>query len=467
MSRFATFLATACALLTAGAIAHPAHAAVRFATDRMTVREDAGAALVTVVRSAVDRGGQVRYGVWPGTAREGLDYRRVSGRIDFAPGQREATIAIPIVDDARVEGPETLRVGIYGGHPERVGSPNRLTLTIVDDDAIGTERDPRNPLGLSPPPPGPNPLHGASFYANPRHTIAGTVIRRIRRRQPRAARLLRVIAEQPETKRFGSFTRQPRLAVSRFLERAEHERPGSVPLLATYRLQHKRCGGVSDSPAEARRVKRWYRAFAEGIGNHRAVVFIEIDGLITVRCLSPRGLRVRIAELRAAIGEIARLPHVVAYVDAGSGLAHTPAYIARLLRRVGVHRIQGFFTNSTHQNWTSREASYGRELVRRLGGRPRQVINTATNGRGPLVPRDRARYGNSFRCNAPGRGLGPKPTWNVPARFGHVDAFVWIGNPGRSAGRCAARHHRYVPPTGSFWVDYAVELVRNADFRVR
>ena len=105
---------------------------------------------------------------------------------------------------------------------------------------------------------------------------------------------------------------------------------------------------------------------------------------------------------------LAGLPRAVVYVDAGSGVAHTPRYIARLLRRVQVGRIQGFFTNSTHQNWTSREIRYGRELVRLLGGTPHFVVNTSGNGRGPLVPKSRVRFGNSFRCNAPGRGLGPE-----------------------------------------------------------
>ena len=44
-----------------------------------------------------------------------------------------------------------------------------------------------------------------------------------------------------------------------------------------------------------------------------------------------------------------------------------------------------------------------------------------------------------------------------------VDAFAWIGNPGRSGGACVAG----APPTGVFWPAYALELVRNAVFRVR
>lgn len=326
-------------------------------------------------------------------------------------------------------------------------------------------RDPSNPLALDPPPPPDNPLEGARFYTNPHNNLAGTVIRRIRHRRPQAARLLEVIAREPETKRFGSFNARPGAAVARYLAQAQQEQPGSVPLLSTYRLKHVRCGGYSDSRREMKRYKRWYERFARGIGSHRVVLLLEIDALITTRCLSRTGLRRRVDELRAAIRTVAALPHAVVYVDAGSALAHTPRRIAALLRRIGVFRIQGFFTNATHQSWTSSEIRYGHQLMRRLSWRPHQVINTATNGRGPLVPRSRVRYGNSFRCNAPGRGLGPRPTAAVPARYRNLDALLWIGNPGRSAGACSKTPNP--PPAGTFWVDYAVALVRNADFRIR
>jgi endoglucanase len=435
---------------------------VRFAAGAYEVRE--GASLtVTVLRDDVARRGEVRYAVWPDTARTNLDFPPTRGRLDFAPGQAAATFTVTPVDDGNVEGRETAKLGLYGAHPEQLGR-KRARLTILDNDRVGGERDDANPLALDPPPPGANPLKGADFFRNPHANLAGTVIRKIRRSRPTAARLLRVIAAEPETKRFGSFNAQPKLAVARYLERAQNEQPGSVPLLATYRLAHINCGRVSDTPAEAARYKKWYRKFAEGIGNHRAVVFLEIDALITAPCLSSRGLRVRIGELRSAIDSLARLPHAVVYVDAGASDAHHRRFIASLLRKIGVHRIQGFFTNATHQNKTKREIAYGRYLSRQTGG-SHFVINTATNGRGALRPRDRVRYGNSIRCNAPGRGLGPRPTADVPARHGRLDGLFWIANPGRSAGPCV--RGRKAPPTGTFWLDYAIELVRNADFRIR
>jgi endoglucanase len=447
----------------AGALA--ADGTVRLGAHDFTVNEGDGAATIVVERSTGRGHGEVRYAVWHRSADHRLDYRPVRGRLDFADGQTQASFQVPIVDDANVEGRETAQVGIYGAYPQAVGDPKRATLTILDNDVVSGERDLANPLGLDPPPPPGQPLLGAALFTNPGQNLAGTVIQQIRHRRPTAAQLLQTIADQPETKRFGAFNDQPGAAVAQYLAQADAALPGSVPLIATYRLKHVSCGGYGDTRAEADRYRKWYEKFAQGIGNHRAIVFMEIDALITMRCLSRHGERVRTAELRAAIASMATVPRAVVYVDAGAADAHNPRYIAARLKRIGVGRIQGFFTNSTHQDWTVREIQYGRRLVKRLGGRPHFVINTATNGRGPLRPRDRVAHGNTFHCNPPGAGLGPRPTTAVPGGSRHLDGLFWIGNPGRSAGECSKTPDP--PPTGTFWVDYAVALVRNADFRIR
>jgi endoglucanase len=453
------------ALLPAAAPASGA-GAVRLSSASYSVRENAGAATITVVRSSASGHGEVRYGVWyDQSAQPYQDYEPVSGRVDFEDGQREATFQIPIHDDTYVEGDETVKLGIYGAYPQRLAEPTRARLTIVDDDTISGDRDPLNPLGLPVAPTNGDPLQGARFFVDEEWGLANQVARSLRHRRPAVAAKLRTIADQPETKRFGTWNTSPRRDIAGFLQRAAGADPGAIPLISTYRLKHVACGHYVDSPADAASYKRWYRELAQGIGNHPVVLFYEIDALITAPCLSHTGLKVRIGELRSAIATLSALPHAVVYVDAGAADAHDKGFMARMLRWVGVHRIQGFFTNSTHQDWTSREIRYGRWLVRKLGGTPHYVVNTAANGRGPLVPKDRTKHGNSFRCNAHGRGLGPRPTADVPATYRNLDALIWIGNPGRSAGRCA-RSSR-APPTGAFWLAYALELIRNADFRIR
>jgi len=458
-------LLAALALLTAPAAAHAA-GTVSLSSDAYSVQENAGAATITIERSDPRGHGEVRYGVWTNhSATAYVDYEPVSGRVDFADGQREATFHIPIHDDTNVEGDETVKLGIYGAYPMQLAEPTRALLTIVDDDTVSATRDPLNPLGLTPAPTNGNPLQGARFFVDEQWGLANRVADSLKHRDPATAAKLRVIADQPETKRFGSWTPNPQHEIATYLQRAQATDPGAIPLLATYRLKHLQCGHVSDSPAEADAYKRWYQEFAQGIGNHPVVLFYEIDALITAPCLSHNGLKVRIDEIRSAIGTLSRLPHAVVYVDAGAGDAHDKGFMARMLRWVGVDRIQGFFTNSTHQDWTSKEISYASWLVNRLGGRPHYVINTAANGRGPLIPKNRVKDGNSYRCNAPGRGLGPRPTSAVPAQYRNLDALIWIGNPGRSAGQRCSREAG-APPTGDFWIDYALELIRNADFRI-
>ncbi|ADB51497.1 glycoside hydrolase family 6 protein [Conexibacter woesei] len=458
----------ALAALALAPAAASARGSVQLTSSQFTVNEGDGDAVITVVRDDAGGAGQVRYDAYyDRSAEANQDWKPVQGRIEFAPGQREASFRIPIVDDTIVEASETVKVGIYGPHPMRLGEPNRGILTIVDNDAVGAERDPLNPLGLDVAPTNGNPLQGARFFVDEEWGLAQMAIKRYRRTNPGAASQLRVIAEQPETKRFGTWTKNPRHELATYLQRVQTEDPGAVPLVATYRLKHLECGGVSDSAADAESYKRWYDEFAAGVGNQRIVLFYEIDALITTRCLSRAGLNRRTEEVRYAIDVLSKLPHAVVYVDAGSGLAHQPRYIAWLLRRVGVHKIEGFFTNATHQNTTRREIAYGRLLVRLLGGRPRFVVNTSSNGQGPLVPRDRVKEGNSYRCNAPGRGLGPKPTSAVPPQYRSLDGLFWIGNPGRSAGGCGRAFFARIPPTGAFWLEYALQLIRHADFRIR
>jgi endoglucanase len=459
-----TLLAFAASLLLPAAASA---GTVQLSSDQYSVQENAGAATITVTRSASRGHGEVRYGVWyDQSAQPYTDYTPVSGRVDFEDGQDTATFQIPIIDNSDVEGPETVKLGIYGSYPMALGEPNRAHLTIVDDDTISTTRDPLNPLGLNPPPTNGNPLAGARFFVDEEWGLANRVAHSLAHRSPGVAAKLRVIADQPETKRFGSWTANPRHEIATFLQRANATDPGAIPLLSTYRLKHIACGHVSDSPAEVAAYKRWYQEFAQGIGNHSVVLFYEIDALITAPCLSHIGLKVRIDELRSAIATLSTLPHAVVYVDAGAADAHDRGFMARMLRWVGVNRIQGFFTNSTHQDWTSKEIKYGRWLVRQLGGTPHYVVNTAANGQGPLVPKDRVHDGNSYRCNAPGRGLGPKPTWDVPPQYRNLDGLIWIGNPGRSAGQKCSRIAN-APPTGDFWVDYALQLIDHADFRIR
>ena len=211
-----------------------------------------------------------------------------------------------------------------------------------------------------------------------------------------------------------------------------------MPMLSTYWLVdagliHSQCGHYSDSPARQAQWHQWIQNFANGIGDYRAIVFLEEDSLITVGCLSHHGLAVRMAELNYAVNVLSKLPR-----DRRLPRRRRRRRAARnegrtLLREAGVAHTEGFFLNATHFDWTLTEIHYGWKISRLTGGK-HFVVNTAENGRGPLVPRSRTHNGNEVLCNPPGRGLGPKPTFDTGYR--DVDAFAWIANPGKSGGAC-------------------------------
>jgi len=197
-------------------------------------------------------------------------------------------------------------------------------------------------------------------------------------------------------------------------------------------------------------------AFAEGVGRTPIVLFYEFDSLISVRCLSRHGLDVRIAELRYGVQKLSALPHTVVYLDAGAADALSVKTVARLLNRVDISSIQGFFLNSTHFDWTSTEVAYGKNVSALVHGK-HFVVSTAVNGRGPLRPHSRVRYGNEVLCNPSGGGRGPRPTTTTTSPL--ADGFLWIGNPGLSGGKC----HRGDAGNGQFFLKYALGLVKRAN----
>jgi endoglucanase len=438
----------------------------------LTVNENAGQAVVTVTRpsaTALD-GAQVRYvtsgdGYNPSTnapfdcagtpcTATSYDFTSVKGELDFQPRETSKTFSIPIVDHGTTSVPKTLQVSLFGPSPIGLGPVSTTSLTILNNDPVPSPVA-GNPLGIVNDPPG-NPLAGAQFFVDPQSSAAAAA---------KSKPALNVIASQPGTARFGSFSYgSPYVpdigtAVSRYLTRAAVTAPGTVPLLATYRLVHG-VRGNGDTPAEQRAYHDFIVGFAQGIGSYPAVLFLEQDALITSPGLNRHGVAVRMAELSDAINVLtSTCPHLVIYLDAGAADALRARDAANLLNRAGIAKIQGFLLNSTHFDWTSREIKYGRQISKMTGGK-HFIVNTGEGGRGPLVPRDIVRQGNEVLCNPPGRGLGPRPTTHTG--YPNVDMFAWTTNPGESGGRCGAG----APPTGAYWPAYALMLVQNANFKV-
>jgi endoglucanase len=438
----------------------------RFSSDTYTVHENAGQALVTVTRQDASRAATAYYvavGLFhqcgsvectatpPGNGDAPPDFGGTSGSLAFAPGQTSATFTVPIVDHHQDTVDKTLQLAIFNAWNQGIANPSKAVLTIVNDDPVPA-RDPNNPLELPVAPGAGNPLAGARFFVDPDSEAAVAA-----RRYP----AIGVIASQPGTARFGAFSGPDvDLWISRYLERAAVQQPGTVPLLATYRLVDGHCGNYTPSASEVAGYHDFIDKVAAGIGSYPSVMFLEMDSLITTPCLSATGLSVRLAELHYALDTLtSQCPHLVVYMDAGAGDAIPAGQTARMLLRAGIAEAQGFFLNSTHFDWTSNEIRFGEQVSRLTGGK-HFVVNTGDNGRGPLVPPDPVHQGNEVLCNPAGRGLGPKPT--TATGFANVDAFAWTTNPGESGGACVPG----APPTGVYWPAYALMLVHNAVFSV-
>jgi endoglucanase len=462
--RFAllALVALVCGVMAAGASAGQLDpSGFRLESTQLFVHENAGEAVVTVRRDNTKDDAQIRYiAIGPGhpcgatecSALPKIDFKPVIGVLDFPPGVDSETFSVPIIDHGYNGINKTVQVSLFGPSPIGMADPSRAVLTILNDDPV-VPRDPANPLDLATAPPVGNPLSGASFYVDPKSEPA-----RWAHRFPG----LGVIARQPGTTRFGTFSGSDiGLAVSDYVSIANLHAPGTVPMIATYRIVHGHCtGSWSDPAGDQLAYHNFIARFAQGIGSYRAVLFLEMDSLITVGCLSREGVAVRMHELRDAIDILtANCPHLVVYLDAGAGDAVPAPKTARLLLRAGVSGIQGFFLNATHFDWTSKEIRYGEEVSRMTGGM-HFVVNTGENGRGPLVPPDPVHQGNEVLCNPPGRGLGLLPTANTGVT--NVDAFAWTSNPGESGGACVPG----APPTGRYWAKYGLMLIQNADFNI-
>ena len=462
MIRLLSILLAACACQLA--LSSAAHAEVALSATSYRVSETDAQAIVIVNRTGSLHGDEyVRYGTHRANAVAGVDYENVGGTLHLASGQAQGTFSVPIIT-RNWRGPSVhAAVYLYGSFPEKLG-PHNAKL-IIHHDAALDQRDPTNPLALSGVPDAAgNLLAGARFYADPHHSPAAEAARRLRRKHPKEAGLIQAIADQPFTDRFGAWNGgSPAGSVFQFLRNADVQDPASVPTLATYWIVNGQCarGGTADSPRRIAAYERFINGLSAGIGNFRAVVFLEMDSLITTPCLHGGALAARMTEMRYAIATLEQNPHVVVYVDAGAGDALSYTTAARLLTREGIHEAQGFFLNSTHFDWTTSEIAYGQKLARALGG-VHFVVSTSDNGQGPLRPKDRVHHGNEVLCAPPGRGLGPRPTSDTGYAF--ADAFAWIALPGKSGGSCGPGVK--APPTGAFRPANAVGLVRHANYDI-
>jgi hypothetical protein len=227
------------------------------------VHENAGQAVITVQRADAGQEAQVRYITIGITAVAPYDYTPVKSMIDFAAGQSTATFTVPIVDHGVNGLPKTIQLSLFGPatYPGKIGlaDPSKAVLTIVNDDPP-LARIAGNPLGLPSAPTGGDPLAGASFFVDRQSEAANYA-----GRYP----ALNAIGGQPDVEHFGTFSGPDvGIAVAHYLDRAAVQEPGTVPMLATYRLVYGHCGHWSDPASEQQAYHDFISRFAAGVGGH-------------------------------------------------------------------------------------------------------------------------------------------------------------------------------------------------------
>jgi endoglucanase len=286
-------------------------------------------------------------------------------------------------------------------------------------------------------------------------------------------------------------------AVSQVTRAADAD--GTVPVLVAYNLPFRDCaqysaGGAADTTA----YNAWIDAFAAGIGQSKAIVIVEPDGLGIIpwyttlsgeqEWCKPAELDAataasdRFAQVNHAVDALAALPNVASYLDGTHSGWLAVGEISDRLIKAGVERADGFFLNASNyvqterlqkygswvsdcihlsQNswwepgycgsqyypanpddfstWGATDAAYTQAfadtgLVRDAAAQAHFVIDTSRNGQGPWAAPAGKYTDAEVWCNPPGRGLGLRPTTDTGQEL--IDAYLWIKVPGESDGQC-------------------------------
>jgi endoglucanase len=220
------------------------------------------------------------------------------------------------------------------------------------------------------------------------------------------------------------------------------ERQHRTPVFVLYNVPDRDCGSYSKGGTDASDYLPWVRGAVRAMQGSKAVVLVEPDAIAQIQ-VCKRLEHDRLPLLRKAVGELTGHGLTV-YLDGGNENRVPTATMARWLRKAGVDRTQGFFTNVSNFYRVDQERAYADELADAIGGDPHFVIDVSRNGRG----------WRGTWCNPDGAGLGQTP--RVTGGSTRLDALLWVKTPGLSDGTCNGG-----PAAGQWWESYALALVEN------
>ncbi|HEX9440692.1 MAG TPA: glycoside hydrolase family 6 protein, partial [Roseiflexaceae bacterium] len=136
---------------------------------------------------------------------------------------------------------------------------------------------------------------------------------------------------------------------------------GTVPVVVAYNVPGRDCSQYSaGGAATGDAYKAWIDGFAAGLGNQKAVVILEPDGLalLPTDCGQPDTYD-RVGLINYAAHALLRDPNAAIYLDAGHSAWHSVGDIAARLVAGGVQDVQGFFQNASNYQFTTNSVQYG------------------------------------------------------------------------------------------------------------
>jgi endoglucanase len=138
----------------------------------------------------------------------------------------------------------------------------------------------------------------------------------------------------------------------------------TIPVLVTYNVPGRDCANLSAGGATTEaEYKAWIDGFAAGIGNSKAIVIVEPDGLglLPSNCSVPVPSTdaQRYRELNYAVDTLGAKPNTLVYLDATHSAWLNVRDASTRLMQAGVQRADGFYLNVSNYQYTENQVQYG------------------------------------------------------------------------------------------------------------
>lgn len=318
---------------------------------------------------------------------------------------------------------------IYGSVPINVGNaPVTTTIPTATSSTATTTPLPTSTTSTE------------QLYVNPNNNAAQTAASTT---DPTMKSIMTKLAATPTATWFGNWNSNIQSDVNTLVTNAS--KVNQIPVLVAYNIPQRDCGGYSSGGATTpANYEAWIQGFANGIGNHSAIVILEPDALAQISCLSSTNQAIRYQLLNFAVKTLKANPGTKVYIDAGNPSWINASTMATRLLKAGVASSNGFSLNVSNFIATNININYGNQISSLIGNK-HFVIDTSRNGNGS----------NGQWCNPSGMALGNMPTANTG--YSNVDYYLWIKTPGQSDGTCNGG-----PAAGTWWPSYAETLAINA-----